>query len=265
MKSLLLLTVLLASLTLACTDSVEESFEQPQTVSSGRVTQAANTISFSGLTWIVKDAAVTKVGPGPNLYSKDNVWVDTKGKLHLKIRKVNDTWTCAEIYTQNTFGNGQYQFWIESRIDQLDKNVVLGLFNYPCSNSDCEPDYTHEMDIEFARWGNASANNLNYTVWPAVLGGSVFSQTYPFSLAGKAINTTHRFTRKTTSVLFQSLYGFQTGNVSQFATKTASSPPYSISTLPMSVYINLWLFQGNMPSNQEEVEVIINNFKFKAL
>ena len=55
-------------------------------------------ISFSGYEWLVKTSANSKsgtAGPGNNYFSnsKDNVWVDKKGWLHLKItiKKANGT------------------------------------------------------------------------------------------------------------------------------------------------------------------------------
>jgi hypothetical protein len=48
-----------------------------------------------------------------------------------------------------------HQFWVFGRIDKLDPNVVFGLFGYPIAN--VEPDGTHEIDIEFAKWGASQA------------------------------------------------------------------------------------------------------------
>ena len=41
---------------------------------------------------------------------------------------------------------------VNGRLDQLDDNVTLGLFSYP--TGDVGPDGTHEIDLEFARWGD---------------------------------------------------------------------------------------------------------------
>src|SRR5436305_806293 len=63
------------------------------------------TISFSGYTWAVK-ASTGRVGPGPNYFSDstNNVWVDTQGRLHLKITKVGGRWNCAEVINQQSLG-----------------------------------------------------------------------------------------------------------------------------------------------------------------
>ncbi len=215
----------------------------------------ANTIQFSGLTWNVKSGTL-KMGPGPNYWSQSSVWVDANGYLHLKIKKdpASGKWYCAEVYTQQNFGYGTYQFWVEGRIDKLDKNVVLGLFNYSGN------DGFDEMDIEFARWGNKAYKNLNYTIWPAAGGSGNFSYTKEFALSGTY--TTQRFTRTASSVKFQSLNGFYNNNTNQFATATCTNPPNSISTLAMPVHINLWMFQGLKPSDGKEVEIIIHSFTY---
>ena len=77
-------------------------------------------------------------------------------------------------------GFGRYQFQISGRIDRFDDNVVLGLFNYP--TGDVGPDATHEIDIEFARWGDAKNPIGNYTVWPVEKSLKQVSKSFPFDL-----------------------------------------------------------------------------------
>src|SRR6185437_12399116 len=59
-------------------------------------TDAARTVHFSGYDWKVK-ASVGTFGPGPNFFSSSptNVWVDTRGRLHLKITHRNGQFQCA--------------------------------------------------------------------------------------------------------------------------------------------------------------------------
>jgi hypothetical protein len=216
----------------------------------------SNTIQFSGYTWNVKQG--NRLGPGPNAWRRKNVWVDSSGYLHLKISydSASGKWSCAEVSTQEKFGFGKWQFWVEGRIDKMDKNVVLGLFNYSGN------DGFDEMDIEWARWGNKNYPNCNYTVWPAQTGYKNFSYTKELALPGR--KTTQRFTRTDSSVYFQSLKGFTGIDKNEMASATCTSPPHSISSLAMPAYINLWLFKGLPPSNGKEVEIIIHKFTFKA-
>ena len=232
------------------------SKQSAQTISSASSVDnaAQTTIQFSGYTWNVKNG--NRLGPGPNHWSRNNVWVDANGFLHLKITKDSATgkWYCAEVSSQQTFGFGKWQFWVEGRIDKMDKNVVLGLFNYSGN------DGFDEMDIEWARWGNKNYPNCNYTVWPAEKGFKNYSYTKEVSLTGK--NTTQRFTRTDSSVFFQSIQGFTNGNNNVLASSHCKAPKNSISLLPMPAYINLWLMSGLAPANGKEVEIIIHKFSY---
>jgi hypothetical protein len=219
--------------------------------------RASTTVQFSGYTWTIRNTGTATQGPGPNVFNGSNAWVDANGWLHLKITKNATTgkWNCAEIYSNQSFGYGTYQWQVEGAIDKFDKNIVLGLFNY--SGND-----THdEMDIEFAHWGNAAWPNLNYTVWPAAGVSANWDYTQFFSLTGTY--TTHRFTRTASSVVFKSLGGFYNDDTNLFASQTTPSTA-SISTLAMPVHMNLWLYDGNAPSDGKEVEIIIHNFKYTA-
>ncbi len=112
-------------------------------------TAHSGNISFSGYTWDVRPAGTG--GPGPNDWDPDNVWVDAAGYLHLKLTHRNGRWYSSEVYTRDRLGFGRYQFSLIGRVDQLDKNIVFGLFNYP--TPDVGVDTTREIDIEFSRWG----------------------------------------------------------------------------------------------------------------
>ena len=241
---------LIMTVAIGCTKKVAQNVS----TSSSANNATAATIQFSGYTWNVKNGV--GLGPGPNNWSSNNVWVDASGFLHLRISKdpITGKWNCAEVSTQQTFGFGKWQFWVEGRIDQMDKNVVLGLFNYSGN------DGFDEMDIEWARWGNRRYPNCNYTVWPAQQGFKNFSYTKEVALSGP--NTTQRFMRTSTSVLFQSLQGFVDDNSNQLATATCTNPPNSISMLAMPAFINLWLFQGRAPSDRKTVEIIIHKFSY---
>lgn len=219
---------------------------------------AASTISFSGYTWTVRTQTGTS-GPGPNYWSNssENVWVDADGHLHLKIRKdvATGRWLCSEVISTQSFGYGSYVWEIEGAVDKLDRNIVLGLFNYKSGD-----DGHHEVDIEFARWGNNAWPNYNYTVYPATGSGNV-SKTNELTLNGTY--TTHRFIRSSTAVTYKGFHGHTTAESNAFFPWTTPAG-YNVSTLSLPVHMNLWLFQGSAPSNQTEVEIIVHSFKFTA-
>ena len=225
----------------------------PQTLSiAEKIYPINNSIKFSGYQWKVTHSPNKRSAPGNNYWRDNAVWVDEKGYLHLTLTKDSETdkWFCAEISSEKKFGNGAYQFWIEGRVDQLDKNVVFGLFNYSGI------DYYDEIDIEFSRWGDPKNQNLHYNVYPAenttaaIWGSSLeFSLNEPYSI--------HRIIRANSSVKFESYYDFQGRKIH---TQLYSSP--NISKKDMPIYINLWAFRSQPPSDQKNVELIIQKFVF---
>ncbi|MGE0547781.1 MAG: glycoside hydrolase family 16 protein [Kofleriaceae bacterium] len=218
------------------------------------------TLRFAGGDWIIK--AGTGMGPGPNTWDPANAWVDSSGALHLKLSYVNGEWRCAQVISKTNYGFGSYQFQVIGPIDKLDKNVVLGLFDYPAFG--VAPDGTNEIDIEFARWGSATNPNGNWTVYPTQLGTPPTTHKFNFALNGSY--TTHRFTRTATSVSYESLHGHVDGPGSQIASWTfaPSQPSLLVPQRALPVLFNLWLFQGRPPSDGKPVEIIIKSFKFRT-
>jgi hypothetical protein len=140
--------------------------------------------------------------------------------------------------------------------------VVLGLFNYP--TSDVGPDATHEIDIEFARWGNASAPIGNYTVWPTTRERK--QQSHSFGLLLNTDESTHVFTWTPTNVVFETFTRQDTMKqvLAQWRYEP-KEPELWISQKPMPVHLNLWCFQGRPPENGEELDLIIRAFRFTPL
>ncbi len=227
----------------------------------------AQTLRFAGYEWEVREGAG---GPGPNAWDARNAWVDEAGQLHLKIsRRASqpevgkpeaEAWSCAEVTVKNRLGFGRYQFQVAGRLDLFDPNVVLGLFNY--TTPDVGPDGTNEIDIEFARWGEAGHPGGNYTVWPALPGSTEPGLTFPLP---QAQTSTHRFMWRSGSVRFQSLSGFRENNEGEFL-RWKFEPPEPrrlVPQHPLPLHLNLWLFRGRAPQNGKEIEIVIHSFSFK--
>jgi hypothetical protein len=217
----------------------------------------AKDLEFGGYAWTVRSGLG---GPGPNDWDEKNVWLDASTNLHLRISLRDGKWSCAEVTMRKRLGSGRYQFQVQGRVDRFDDNVVLGLFNYP--TGEVGPDGTHEIDIEFARWGLAWNPMGNYTVWPVEKSLKQVSKPFAFALTGD--QTTHRFIWSRDQVKFQSLEGYAE-DVSREINSwvySPSDPSRWVSQHPMPVHINLWLFKGFAPKNGREVEVVIHEFKF---
>jgi hypothetical protein len=209
-------------------------------------------IHFAGRDWNVKNG--TGMGPGPNNWSDSlkSVWIDTGGKLHMKIRHIGTQWYCAEISSVIPTTYGMHRFYLDSRIDSLDKNVVAAPFLYKTD--------TQEIDIEFAKWGNQTAPYGNYTIQPS---NSSNHHTFPVVLNGGY--STHYFNWQPGSILFKSFHGHYeeppNGGylIDSWNYTGADNPPESENLL---IHINLWLYQGHVPSNGQEVELVISGIDY---
>ncbi len=208
-------------------------------------------IAWSGTTWAIKTSR-SAVGPGPNVFDKANVSVGADGRLHLRIAKsAAGAWTCAEIIGPTSYGYGTYTFTLASRVDALDANVVLGLFTW----SDKAPYAHREIDIEFARWGNAAdPTNAQYVVQPDEPAGHLRRFTQPVT-----DTSTHRFTWRPGQITWQGLDG--SGDPIATHTYTGTDVPKPGDE---RVRLNLWLFGGAAPTNGSPVDVVVRSFEFTA-
>jgi hypothetical protein len=222
-----------------------------------RITQ---TLSFSNYTWYVKSGTAT---PGPNCWSPNNAYVDSIGRLHLKItfNTITQKWECAEVWTTESLGFGTYEWFVNGQIDKLDKNVVVGFFNYPALYT--IPDATNEIDIEFAKWGVETNKGGNFTVWPAMLLSGYTNKTYHFKISLSNPKTTQRFIWSPSSVLFQTFKGWNIDDDSLISKRyfNKKNQTFLIPQTVEPVHLNLWLFKGMPPANNTPVEIIIDRFQ----
>lgn len=204
-------------------------------------------IQFAGYTWQVK-ASARAIGPGPNRFSDspDNVWVDDRGRLHMKLTYFNGHWHCAEVANTRSLGRGRYSFHLGSPADNLDPSVVLGLFTW----SD-DPAYHHrEIDIELSHWSDRNRpTNGMYVVQPDDHVGHVrtFRQRADASsaLSFDWRRTSIRFAGSSAS---PSTWTYRGHGVPEPGSEHAR--------------INLWLDRGTPPTNGRSAEVIVKSFRF---
>src|SRR5690606_8032620 len=215
------------------------------------------TLRFAGYTWRVAEGHSP---PGPTHFHGSNVWVDEAGRLHLALVRRGGRWTGAYVaMVDDRLGFGDYTFQVSGPIGALDPNVVLGLFAYP--TRDVGPDGTNEIDIEFARWGDPGNPNGWYTVWPPEPGGS--KAFHAFRVPAAAGRTIHTFRRLPDAILFRSVVpsGGDVVEIGRWAFRPAR-PARHVPRQPMPIHINLWLRDGQPPSDGREVEVVIERFTF---
>jgi hypothetical protein len=222
------------------------------------IVDRSRTIEWSGSTWQVK-ASDTLAGPGPNYFSdrEEDVYVDEQGRLHLTITQRDGHWWATEIINRDIVEFGTYVFRLASDVTDLQPTVVLGLFTWDPIDA-----FNHrEIDIEFSKWGDAgNPHNAQYVVQPFTTAGNIFRFNVP-SLAGE-IATTHSFEWNADRIQFRSV----SNQVAGGADIVTASWTYTGGDIPPAgsgnVRLNLWLLDGAPPSDQQDVEVIIENFTF---
>lgn len=207
-------------------------------------------LHFSGRDWEIREE---QGGPGNNTWKANNVQCDAEGYLVLKITQQNGVWTTAQVKTTQALGFGRYEWNVRGPVDDLNRNVVLGLFNYGgVDNED-------EIDIELTRWGNENNPNGNFVVYPNRVGPGFKKSEFEFDLlAGD--RSTHMFSWQRDRVSFQSLEGARPLGSWTFA-------PPEFGTLipqdPLPVYINLWLTVGYQPAEPLQTEIVIESFSWQ--
>jgi hypothetical protein len=182
------------------------------------------------------------------------VWVDAQGRLHMRIAKVGNKWTCSEVISEQSFGYGTYRWYVDSPVNALDTNAVLGLFTWNDA-----PAYNHrEIDIEFSRWGSANNLNAQYVVQPYDVAGNILRWNEPANVP----QSTHSFRWSPSSVDFLSAAGLTAAPtagqiIQQWSYTSAAGIPVPGGE---NARINLWLYRGRAPKGS--IELIINRFEF---
>lgn len=206
-------------------------------------------ITWRGVEWQVKTSNAA-VGPGPCVFSRDNVSIDNEGRLRLRIQRAGNAWTCGEIIGPITHGYGTYTFTLASDVSKLDPNVVLGLFTW----SDRAQQNNREIDIEIARWGNATdSTNAQYVVQPWDRPGHLYRFGQP-----QVTRSEHSFTWRQGSLHWLSRSLDTNATIAEYSLSGSAVP----TTRDERVRLNLWLFQGNPPTNGADVELIVESFNF---
>lgn len=226
----------------------------PMTAAAGRPVKppppGPSVIEWSGHQWEVKQHS-RKIGPGPNFFSSANVEV-VDDELRLSITKIGNKWYAAEVINTESFGYGTYT-WTLGPMGPLDPQVVLGLFTW---NDD--PAYNHrEIDIEYAKWGNASdTNNAQYVVQPYSTEGNE----HRWRQDTFGVATVHSFTWTETSVAFVS----RTAGGVELESWTYNGPDVPVEG-GENARMNLWLFRGSAPQDGLPVTVVLESFSYEPL
>lgn len=226
-------------------------------------------VHFSGMEWEVK-ATVPEpigmpIGPGPNWFSTNNVWIDGMGRLHLKISQEipgdMDSWSCAEVVGGDEFGYGLYRFYVDSPLGDFDPSVVFSPFSY----SDHTNYAFREIDIEFTTWNDiVTDGNAQYAIqqWehPVIV--------ERFDCPADSTNSVHTFVWAPWRLDFSSMNGHEPASTNAADliynwsyTNAIRIPPEGF----VRPRINLYLSAGQPPTDSNEVEVVVSRFEYLPL
>ncbi|NMC33103.1 MAG: glycoside hydrolase family 16 protein [Veillonellaceae bacterium] len=208
------------------------------------------TVEFSGYHWQVKEGYGA---PGQNRWSQENVRVDAEGRLHLRLNYKANGWYCAEIRSVEWFGYGSFLFHLIANPAQLDPQVVLGMFLYNELSQ-------NEIDVEISRWGKDAGTNLHYSLHNCI--GTVMAEDFLLNLSEGDFST-HRIDWLADRIVYSSQYGHRQDTRGLIFQKIVAASESEDTFLPngkMRVHLNLWLFRGNAPDPDEDVEVIFRRF-----
>jgi hypothetical protein len=208
------------------------------------------TLQFSGHEWFVK-SSTRPVGPGPNWFSgeTEDVWVDARDRLHMRIRNRDGHWWSTEVGTKANLGHGEYRFHLDSNIDALDPNIVLGLFTW-----DNDPAEAHrEIDIEISRWSREKDDNIQFVLQPYKVPGNRLR----FMLPPGIERSIHSFTWRQDRISFSIVAVGSETPIRQFSV-TENIPKAGRE----NARINFWLNRGTAPANGKDAEVVFSKFEF---
>jgi hypothetical protein len=198
-----------ASIQAAGGSSLPASLDQVSIAHTSASRTSTVTMMFAGRVWQVRITGDCVWGAGPNHFSGDNAWIDTQGRLHLKISYVNGAWRCAEIISTESLGYGTYTFRLASDPSGLPDPIVFGAFTY----SD-DREYTHrEIDLEFSNGAVVGApESWQFVIQPY----TEKDHRHRFSAPDNMTSSMHVFTWSEGLVSFKSFVGQPTIGPRQF-------------------------------------------------
>ena len=250
-----------------------------------KIVEKTGAVYFSGYYWDYKDRPAP-VGPGPNRFlgTKENAFVDSIGRLHLKITKRNGFWYCSEIISVKEFKYGTYIFTCETDIRNFDERVVFGFFTW--DDYSFQTQGNSEIDVEFSKWNVAGDTSMvTFSAQPVWFSNPAPypERTYKPKMARRYISKSMTYMMKWTpeAVFWESYEGevypganktaswkFDNTNITRTKIEGAQVSNPIIVPAPSdstNVRFNFWLLNGAAPNNGLEHEIVVKNFSFIPL
>jgi len=208
-------------------------------------------LHFSGYDWKVRTIASDRGGMN-NLYGADNAWTDASGALHLRIKKMDDRWSCAELFLTRSLGYGNYSLVVRDT-SHLDPAAVLTMNTY---DEWAGEQHFRQLDLAIGRWGDAaSKKNAQYEIQPFYVPGNLVEFSEPPG------TLTHSLHWESGRVSFKTVRGssMQAGApvVSEHVfTSGVPSPGQE------AVYLGFFVVASDKSPLQNENEVVIEKFEY---
>ena len=214
--------------------------DDPKTTDPGEIG-----LRFSGYDWRVKTSRGS-VGPGPNIFGAGAATVDARGRLHLRVYDESNRWICGEVISRRRFGYGEYRL-VVTETAGLDVSTVLGFFTW---DSSAREKFFREADVEISRWGEEDAPPAQFVLQPFVRSGNRVRFALP---AGRAEFSFRWMPRR---MVFKALVA---GRVIHEHVFTKGVPEPGPET---NVRLNMWQYRSVPPANGNNVEAVVESFKF---
>jgi hypothetical protein len=179
----------------------------------------------------------------------------------MTIQKIGGSWYSTEVTLEEALGYGDYIFTTLGRLDQLDPNVVLGLFLWQYGAC-YKTEYMwwnpyNEIDVEFSRWGDEENDIGQFVAQPWDYYGNMSRFDATFS---EGELTSHAFRWLSDRVEFRSWRG---GPGDEIPANMIHSWTYTGPHIPRPeqprIHINFWQYSG-LPDTCQEV--VIDEFTF---
>jgi hypothetical protein len=218
-------------------------------------------LHWSGHTWLIYPEDQDGPEQVPLSNSTKAVYVDSKGRLHLKITKVNGVWRSVELQSLDPVSYGTFRMTVATKTALFDPYTVLSMFVYRPGSKQ----HTNEIDIEDSRFPHLlkPPNNAQFVVQPYYTHGNLF----PYEVTP---DDDHLYQQ------FSWLPGTPGNGIAKFETRagtTASSPViakwqyqgYAVPTpYNMHLYLILWMNQNKAPVNGTH-SAIIDSYSYEPL
>jgi hypothetical protein len=208
-------------------------------------------LHFSGYDWKVRTIASDRGGLN-NLYDGDNAWTDQQGALHLRIRKKDDKWSCAEVISTRSFGYGNYVAVVRD-VSKLEPSTIFSLTTFDDWGGE---QHYREMDAEFGRWGEPNRkNNAQFSIQPYYVPSNLSLFNAP---AGPLTVSMHWESGRTT---FQAVRGEDRDTLSHAVAEhvfTSGIPTPGRETIQFLFYV----VASDAAPQAHDAEIVIEKFEY---